>query len=152
MSMLSAGMSVIGGVVGAAGAMQEAEAEAQAQEYNAAVAVRNQGIIKDQTKQAKKDQKIDNRRVLATVRSLYGASGVSMTGSALDVMLDTRREQVLTVKRIGYKGRLAEIEEIDKQNLALMGAENARAAGQISAISSILGGIGGAASAFSRTG
>lgn len=150
MSMLSAGMSVIGGVVGAAGAMQQAEAEAKAHEYNAAVATRNERIIKQQTKAARQDQKLENKRQLATIRTLYANSGVSLTGSALDVMMDTRREQELTVKRISYKGKLAAIEQRDKRNLELMGADSARAAGAISAVSSILGGIGGAASALSR--
>ena len=151
MSMLSAGMSVIGGVVGAAGAMQQAEAEAAAQEYNAAVATRNEAVIRQQTKASVEDKKVDNRRTLSTIRALYGSSGTSMTGSSLDVMVDTRREMQLEVHRTRYKGKLAAIEERDKKNLALMGAENARAAGGISAISSILGGLGGAASALTRT-
>lgn len=150
MSLLSAGMSVIGGAVSAMGAMQQAEAEAQAHEYNAAVATRNQKIIHQQTKAAKQDQRLQNRRTLSTIRTLYGVSGFSMTGSALDVMADTKREQLLDVKRIGYKGKLAEIEQIDKRNLELMGADSARAAGSISAISAILGGVGGAASTLSR--
>lgn len=150
MSMLSAGMSVIGGVVQAAGAMQQAQAEAQAHEYNAAVATRNERIIGQQAKAAKEDQRLENRRVYSTIRSMYGMSGVSMTGSALDVMADTHREQLLDVKRIGYRGKLAQIEERDKRNLELMGAESAQAAGGISAISAILGGIGSGAATLAR--
>lgn len=151
MSMISAAMSVVGGVVRAAGAMQQAEAEAKAQEYNAAVATRNEKIIGQQTKAAAEDKRLENRRTLSTIRTLYGNSGMSMSGSALDVMADTRREMVLDIKRTKYKGKLAQIEQADARNLALMGAENARAAGGISAISSILGGIEGAASTLSRT-
>jgi len=99
---------------------------------------------------AKEDLRIDNKRVLSSIRTLYGSSGVSMTGSALDVMIDTKREQELDVKRVGYKGELAQIEQRDARNLALMSADNARAAGSISAISSILGGVGSAASTLAR--
>lgn len=151
MSMLSAGMSIIGGFVQAAGAMQQAEAEAKAHRYNAAVAVRNEKVIGQQTIAAIKDQQLENKRIMSTIRSTYGVSGMSMTGSALDVMADTRQELTLNVRRIGYKGRLAQIEQIDKRNLELMGADAAETAGTISAVSAILGGLGGAASAFSRT-
>lgn len=150
MTMVSAAMSVVGGAVQAAGAMQQAEAEAQAHEYNAAVAERNEKVIHQQTKVAKEDQRRENKRVLSTIRTLYGNSGMSMTGSALDVMIDTKYEQELEVKRIGYKGKLAQIEQRDARNLELMGADNARAAGSISAVSAILGGVGGAATTLAR--
>jgi len=152
MTMLSAAMQVVGGAVGAMGAMKQAEAEAKAQEYNAAVATRNQRIIKQQTKEAKVDQRLENKRLFSAVRAQMGANGYSFTGSALDVALDTAKEQRLEVKRIGYKGKLAQIEQRDARNLALMGADNARSAGQLSAVSQLLGGLGGAATTIARTG
>ena len=149
MSMLSAGLSVVGGIVGAAGAMQEAEAEAQAHEYNAAVAERNQKVIAQQTFQVKKDTKLENRREKWGIRAKYAANGLAMTGSAMDVMQDSLRTQALNVRRIEYKGKLLELEQEDTQTLELMSAGAARTAGKISAAASILGGLGGAASALS---
>jgi len=146
MSMLSAGLSVVGGAVGAMGAMQEAEAEASAHEYNAAVAERNRKVIAQQTYQVKKDTKLDNRREKWGIRAKYAANGLAMTGSAMDVMADSMRTQALNVRRIEYKGKLLELEQEDTRNLELMSADAARAAGKISAVSSILGGLGGAAS------
>lgn len=151
MSMLSAGMSIIGGAVSAMGAMQAAQAEADAHRYNAAVAERNKDVLRDQYAQAIIDQRLENKRTMSSIRALYGNSGMSMTGSALDVMADTKRELVLEARRIGYKSHLAQIEQMDKKNLELMGADAAETAGTISAVSAILGGIGGAANALSRT-
>ena len=150
MTMLSAAMSVVGGAVSAMGAIQQGQAEAQAHEYNAAVATRNEKIIGQQTKAAQKDQRLENRRTLHSIRALYGMSGFSATGSVLDVMADTTREQILDVKRIGYRGKLAQLEQRDRRNLELMGADSAKAAGTISAVSAILGGVGGAATTIAR--
>lgn len=150
MTMVSAGLQVVGGAIQAAGAMQAAEAEAQAHEYNAAVAERNARVIRQQTRAAKEDQVIQNHREFAAIRAKYAANGVSMTGSALDVMADVAREQVLNTKRIKYKGALLVLEQEDQQALELMSASNARTAGAISAASAILGGLGGAASTLAR--
>lgn len=150
MTALSAGMQVIGGAIGAAGAMQQAEAEAQAHEYNAAVAQRNQKVIRQQTNAAKYDTRLNNRREFNAIRAKYAANGIPMTGSALDVMTDTAKTQTLDVKRIEYKGRLAILEQKDTQNLELMGASTARAAGRISAAAQFFGGLGGAANTLAR--
>jgi hypothetical protein len=150
MSMLSAGLSVVGGVVGAAGAMQEAQAVAASHEYNAAVAERNQKVIAQQTHQVKKDTKLDNRREKWGIRAKYAANNLGMTGSAMDVMADSMRTQALNVRRIEYKGQLLELEQEDTATLELMSASAARTAGTISAASSILGGLGGAANILTR--
>jgi hypothetical protein len=147
MAMLQAATSVIGGVVGAMGAMQQAEAQAQAAEYNAQVAERNRRVIKDQTGAALEDQAKENFRKMREIRASYGANNIDLQGSALDVVLDTAIEQRLAKRRIRYRGQLAMLEQEDEANLQRMGAASARAAGGISAISSILGGLGGAVSA-----
>lgn len=150
MTMLSAGLQVVGGFVQAAGAMQQAEAEAQAHEYNAAVAVRNQEIIRQQTKRAKQDQTLQNQRELHAIKAKYAANGIPLTGSALDVMADTAREQELDKQRIQYKGKLLILEQKDEYNMETMAAGTARTAGRISAAASILNGLTGAVGTFAR--
>lgn len=146
--MMGGALQMVGGLVGAQGAMQKAEAEAEADNFNAEVADRNRHIIGQQTMQAVKDQRQTNRRDFHTIRALYGAAGVDMSGSALDVMHDTAIEQELDVSRIKYKGKLARIEEKDKATLDRMGAQSALEAGKISAISSVISGLSGAVSSF----
>ena len=81
---------------------------------------------------------------------MFAANGLATTGSALDVMADTAKEQALSVRRIGYKGKLLQLEQRDTANLERMGAANAKTAGTLSAAASILGGIGGAANTLMR--
>lgn len=148
MSAMSGGLSMIGGLVQAAGAMQQAEAEAKAHEYNAAVADRNRGTIHEQTFASIVDQLNANSREMQTMRARFAANGVTQTGSSLDVIFDTAHEQGLAVQRIRYRGTLMEIEQIDTKNLELMGADAARKAGTISAAAAIIGGLPGAVSAM----
>lgn len=151
MTMLSAATSVIGGAIQAAGAMQAAEAEAQAHEYNAAVAARNRKVIGQQVKATVRDEKLTSRRINTSIRANYAANGIAYHGSAMDVMLDTIKEQRLDIAKIKYRGKLMKIETIDQENLELMGADNARAAGSISAAAAILGGVAGGLNAITRT-
>lgn len=146
--MMSGLMSVVGGAVQAMGAMQQAEAEAKAHEYNAAVAERNRETIKEQAFAGIRDQVRTDARQMANIRGKFAANGITMGGSALDVMVDTRFEQELGIERTRYAAGLAEIEQIDTKNLELMGAENARKAGKISAAAALLGGLSGAVSSF----
>ena len=146
--MMGGVMQMAGGLVGAAGAMQKAEAEAEAHNYNAEVADRNRHIIAQQTAAAVRDQRSQNKREYHAIRTIYGASHIDMSGSALDVMRDTAIEQELDVSRIKYKGKLARIQEKDTANLERMGAQSALEAGKISAISSVIGGLSGAVSSF----
>jgi hypothetical protein len=149
---MAAGLSVVGGLVGAMGAMQAANAKAQAYTYNKMVAQRNVGVIRDQTRIQVADQKQDNKRTLHTYRAMYAHVGIDSFGSPMDVMYDTATAMNAGIRRIQYRGKLAIIEQVDQANLDQMGAENAIKEGQISAISSILGGLTSAVSSISGSG
>jgi hypothetical protein len=170
MGMMGGVISMIGGVVGAAGAMQQGEqqaagaefkaaSEVRAHEYNIAVDKRNRAIIVDQTHAALDIQYRESERKLGAIRSRYASAGVTMTGSASDVMVDTWAELALQRSMITYQGKIKQIELTDDINRELMAAEYAkkagaieaegyRTAGTISAVSSILGGLGSFANAM----
>lgn len=148
--------SVAAGVVGAMGAMQAAEANAQAAEYNAKVQERN-AIIAEQNRvmavrQADidaEDHRRETRRVLASIRTAYGASGIELAGSPLDVLEDTALERELDTSRIAYEGKVRSREGAiqilglkEEASLSKMRAENERTAGRYAAFGSILGGVG----------
>lgn len=141
MALVSAAVSIIGGVVGAIGAMQQANAQARAAEYNAKVAERNRLAILDQTDHEAADAGLENRRRMSAIRSQYGASGIELAGSPLDVLTDTAIEQEYDVKKIRYSGQLEAIGKTDEANLYRMEAKSARAAGGISAVGAFLGGV-----------
>lgn len=99
-------------IFSATGAMSAANAQASASEYNAAVANRNAMVADQNRKLSIQQSRIDaedkrraNRRVMASIRAQYGASGLALSGSPLDVLEDTAAEQELDAKRIEYEGR-----------------------------------------------
>lgn len=138
LEIAAAALTVASGVVSAAGAMAQGEAQANAAEYEGLVADRNAKIARNQAAVEQEDQRRENLRQLGAVRAAYGASGIEMSGSPLDVLSDTALEQELDVARIGYRGELKAIGEGDKANLARAEADNARSAGAIGAVGSVL--------------
>ncbi len=89
------------------GQQQAAKAQKAQHEYNAAVQ-ENNAIIAEQNAQYEADRHDDNlRRILAKQRADYGPSGVTRTGSALDVQLDTVSQSELEKLEILYGGNLS---------------------------------------------
>lgn len=144
---MTAAISIIGGVISAFGAMQAANAQAQAAEYNAAVARRNAQAIRSQADEETKDQNLENSRRLAVIRTAYGAAGIDLAGSPLDVITDTAVEGELDIRRIQYAGELRAIDQQDQAKLYELEAKNDRQAGAISAVGKLFGGF---SSAFSN--
>lgn len=145
--------------MGAVGAIQSANAQADAAEYQAQVDERN-ALIADQNRKhnlrtaeiAAEDKRRQNRRVLASMRAAYGASGIELAGSPLDVLEDTALEQELDVERIRFEGRVkyreGAIQMLGlRENAALSrsSAKSAKRAGYIKAAGSVLSGVGKAA-------
>jgi hypothetical protein len=149
--MMGAVLGVVGGIVQGVGAMQAHEAQAKADEYNAAVATRNSQVIKEQTAASIDDQAHANARQLSAIRGMFLANGISQTGSMMDAILDQARTDALGIQRKQYAGQLQVIEQTDKYNLDKMGAADERAAGSISLVSGILGGISSGVSEMTRS-
>lgn len=159
---IAAAASAISGVIGAMGAIQAANAQAAASEYNAKIADRDAQIADQNRRQALDtaetavgDQRRDNRRVLATMRAAYGASGLELAGSPLDVLEDTALEQELDVQRISYEGKMRAREGAvqmlglkENATISRMEAKNAKKVGVIGAAGSL---VSGAGRALSRT-
>lgn len=154
--ILGAIASVAAGVVGYMGAKQAAEANAQAAEYNAKIAERN-AIIADQNRVTAvrqsdidaEDHRRETRRIMASIRTAYGASGIEIAGSPLDVLEDTALERELDTERIRFEGKVRSREGAiqmlgleEEATLSKMRAQNERTAGRYAAFGSLIGGIG----------
>lgn len=151
MAVVGAIFSVIGGIVGAIGAQQQAQAATAAADYNARVSDRNAAIVRNQAAADQMDKAVEHRRQLGAIRSAYGASGIDPAGSPLDVLEDTAMEQELEIRDVGYEGELRAIEQGDRATLYRMEAKAAKKSGAIGAISSIVGGVSGAAKSFTSS-
>lgn len=158
---ISAIFTAIGSVMSAVGAIQSANAQAAAAEYNAQIDERNR-IIADQNRKNNvqlaaieaEDQRRDNRRTMASIRTAYGGAGIDLAGSPLDVLEDTALELELDTARTEHEGRLRnreggmQMQEYsEKAVLNRMEAKNAKKAGMISAF----GYFASAGAALTRT-
>lgn len=97
-------MMIAGTAISAIGAIRAGQAQAAAANYNAQVAERNAFISRDQAAADEQRQRIQARRKLGAMRAAYGASGISLEGSPLDVLEDSAAEAELDALTIRYKG------------------------------------------------
>ena len=104
---------MLGGLMQARGAIEQGKAQAKAAEVSAQMAERDAEVVDQNRKLALVQADIDatdkrrqNRRTMGAIRAKYGASGVSMAGSPLDVLEDTATEQELDTERVRYEGRI----------------------------------------------
>lgn len=155
-------LGLIGGIMSGVMGMMSAQAQADAQadaaeqnariaEYNRQVAERNKNTALAEADAEARDVARDNRRQLASIRAAYGASGLSLEGSPLDVMTDTALEQELDVNKTRYKGQLRAIGYQDeannyamKRDLYKSEASHARSSGGIAGAAALFGGLAGA--------
>lgn len=148
---MAAILSVVSGVIGAIGSMQAANAQAAAANTQAAIAERNKRTVLAQADAEAVDKTRENRRQLATVRAAYGASGIDLAGTPLDVLEDSASELQYDVSKIRYQGELRAIGYQDEAMLKRMEAKQAKASGPISAVGKLFGGFSSAGSSLMRT-
>lgn len=148
MAAVTAILSVVSGVIGAVGAIQSANAQAAASEYNAQIQERNSKISEqnrkfnvDTARIASEDKARENRRTLASMRAAYGASGLDLAGSPLEVLADASTEMALDERRVAYEGytrnRDSQIEQIgygEQATLNRMEGKAAKTSGYITAL------------------
>ena len=149
-------VTAVGGVFGAVGKLAEGAADARAAEFNAEVQERN-AVIAEQNRQNMvrqseidvEEKRLENKRMRGSIRAAYGASGLEMSGSPLDVLEDTAVEQELDVQRVEHEGRVRSFEgslEVlglkEGAGLSRARARSARTAGVLGAIGVGLGSAG----------
>lgn len=173
------GLAAAGAVTGAMGAIAagnsakaQADAQAKAAAYQQQVQMRNQQIADQnrilalqQGEIDAEDQRRENRRMLSAIRTAYGASGLAMAGSPLDVLEDSAAEGELDAQRKQFEGRvrgresaLQMLEAGDQAVLAGLEASSARSrakmattVGYLNAGSSLLSGAGNAMFMYNKS-
>jgi hypothetical protein len=148
--IISMASTVIGGVVSGIGAKQQADAQANAANYNAAVA-RNAALFAQQ--QGEVNAQANDRKTAAMIgrqRAVYAAGGIDVnSGSPLDIQADTAdfgRLNSLTIRNnaardaYGYQANA---------NLDEASASNYEQAGNTALIGSLIGTAGSVGSKWS---
>lgn len=140
--MLAVGMMAAGTAVSAYGQYQAGKARQQAANYNAAIAERNAEIAKDQADYEADRQASKLRRVVASQRVGYLANGVTVSGSAMDLLSDTVVQGELDRLAILYGGEVEAVNQYAEAARERMAGAAARRAGTIGAFGTLLSGAG----------
>lgn len=132
---------MIGTAVSVIGALNQGQQQQQASEYNAAVARNNAIAARQQAEANAAAQQRKARVQIGAMRAGYGASGVGLEGSALDVLESSAAMAELDRQNILYGGALRAQGYESTAGLELMRGENAVTGSYFSAGSSLLGGM-----------
>lgn len=133
-----AGLSAVSSAVGVVGKITQGNAASSADTFNADVANQNAQIAADQGKLQLQQQQVDAYRKLGAIKAAYGASGVTSSGSPLDVLADSYTQSELDANTIIYNSK---IKQTGYQNTASLDTYKAGAdkqAGYMSAASTAL--------------
>lgn len=131
---------IIAAVVAAAGTAYSGEQQRKAASVNADIAQQN--AIAAQQKAAFDEERHRDqlKKLMSSQRSLYGKSGVDMSGSPLLVMEDTAAEGELDALAIRYGGNVEAAQQRSAANLYRMQGGAAATSGYIQAGSTLLQG------------
>lgn len=137
-------LGLIGGLVSGIGSLMQAQAAAQAAEFNAKVNEINAKTARWQAGADAKQRRREKMRAMGSMRAQYSANGVQLAGSALDVASDSFLEMTLDEKMVVYGGEVKATDFENQAKLNKMEARSHRVAGGIGFISGALSGVGNA--------
>ena len=123
------------------GAFAKGQAASNASKYNAAQATRKAGLAVEQAASDADAKRRDTVRRLGLMRANYGASGVTVEGSPLDVMAESAANAEMDALNIKYKGDLAASGYAAEAKLDKMRARQDYMGGLFGAGSALLTGI-----------
>ena len=139
---------VAGAALSAYGAYQQGQAKKAASQYNAELRERDATIAHQQ---AEADVDIFRRRAAQTHGSIvagYGASGVTLEGSPIDVLAMSQENAAMDEQIIRYKGNLKAMGYHDSAALERLSGESAERQGTLNAASQFLMGMGQAGATY----
>jgi hypothetical protein len=150
-TMVMATMAVATAVT-AYGQYQAGKAQEAAYEYNAKVQEQNAKVAQDKAAYEADKQAQRVRRLNATQRAAYAASGINLSGSALDLMEDSTTQGEMDRLAILYGGNVEAANARNEATLARFQGKSAAAAGQSAAFGTLLGGASSVGMAGMRMG
>ena len=137
-SMIS---SVIGGFTGAASSYNRRKVEHDIARFNTQVYAANARAAAARAKYELLLHSRNVRRTLGTQRAMFAAAGVETEGTPLAIMMETAGMGAEKARILKYRGDVEEAEWINRARMSRYGGKVAFKAGQMGAISSIIGGI-----------
>lgn len=106
MSEAGTAAGAVGGLLGAYGQMQQADASEKAGKMNAAQDLQNAQASRAQGADEQRRLRIQTRKALGSIKAGYGASGISMEGSAMDVLMESSANAEMDVWTVGHNSEM----------------------------------------------
>jgi len=100
----------MGDFIGAAGSFVQAKTDYNAAKYNAALARQNAVFERQSAEAESRQANVQGRKFLGEMRASYGISGVTLEGSAFDVLQESAlavKQDELNIKVAGERRALA---------------------------------------------
>lgn len=131
-----------GAGVQALGALRSGSKAKAAARYNARMLRRSAAIARDQAAAEAIQHSRAARKTIGAMRAAYGASGVTVDGSALDVLEESVRLAEIDNQTIKYKGELRAIGAESAAALEEREGRDAFQASRLSAVGTLMSGYG----------
>jgi hypothetical protein len=135
--------AILGQVVQGLGQVRQGRAAGNIGEYNGALSDRDAAVARDQaTSQAIRQNRM-SRKAIGSMRAGYGASGITIEGSALDVIEESAGQAELDNLTIRYLGELKAIGAESNAALSRYKGKEAENSGYMGAAGTLLSSFGG---------
>ena len=131
------GAMAVGGILGIAGTLQDGQAQYRAAKYNAELDRVNARYTREQGAYEANLAEVEGKKVVGQMTASYGASGVTISGSAFDAIEESSRNARMDVFNIRLqsqrqaRGLEMSAEQKIKTGKQLRNASYLRASGQL---------------------
>jgi hypothetical protein len=133
----------IAAAVAAAGKIKAGQNAKAKGKYDAAVADRDTGVARDQANALALRQQREAAKTMGSMRAAYGAAGVTVEGSPLDVLEESAGQAELDRLTILHNGELKATGLQDNAALSRTAGSAAATAGYVGAVGTMFNAYGG---------
>lgn len=141
LAIAATGASVLGGVMGFKGARAVGQAQQAVAEYNAQVAENEKVLVARQNRDEESRLRKQSERLIGAQVNAASASGVEISGSTLMPIADAYYGTAADAARIQYNAEINKQKLQAQADIARAEGQARRAASDIQATASLLGGV-----------
>lgn len=140
MAWLAAGLQIVGTAVSVIGQLSQGDAKSQAAEYNAQTAESLANQTQLQGIEQARRVRVNALKTIGEAKANYGASGVQLEGSALDILQESAQNATLDALNVKYQSDLKAFAYRRDAGSQRAAGENAKTASVYGAAASLLTG------------
>ncbi len=146
--MAAAAIAGVGTAMSMQGAQQQGQAGQAAAQYNYQVNQQNAKLAIEQAASEEQKLRVSGQKSLGAARANYGASGVQMDASALDVLEESAKNIEMDALEVRHKGALKAWSYQANAGLNLLEGEASARAGSMGAATALVKGAGAVYDAY----